>query len=295
MSTAFQTIGLFGKYQDPTVGSVINELTEYLYSRGIRVLLDEATASGIAEPLAPSLPHGEIEQEIDLAVIVGGDGTMLHMARALSPFEVPVLGVNLGRLGFLTDIPADSMQLELERILQGDFESEERFLLYAEIMRGGKIVYSCNALNDVIIGKGELSRLIEFETLVNGEFVNSMRADGIIVATPTGSTAYALSAGGPIIAPTLDAILLAPICPHTLSARPIVIGNDSITEINITGSRHHAAHITFDGQVNYSLDQNDRIYVRRAETPIHLVHPSNRNHFEVLRQKLRWGERLGDS
>jgi NAD+ kinase len=161
-------------------------------------------------------------------------------------------------------------------------------------MRGGKIVYGSNALNDVIIGKGELSRLIEFETLVNGEFVNSMRADGIIVATPTGSTAYALSAGGPIIAPTLDAIVLVPICPHTLSARPIVIGNDSITEVVITGSRRHAAHITFDGQVSYSLDQNDRIYVRRAETPIHLVHPSNRNHFEVLRQKLRWGERLGD-
>jgi len=295
MSSAFRTIGLYGKYQDPSVGTVINKLARYLASRGVRVLIERDTAVHLSEPAAPGCPPGELEREIDLAIVVGGDGTMLHVARALAPFEVPLLGVNLGRLGFLTDVSAEHMTEEIGKIIGGDFASEERNLLQAEIMRAGRIVHSEVALNDVIIGKGELSRLIEFETYLNGEFVNHMRADGVIVATPTGSTAYALSAGGPILEPTLGALVLVPICPHTLSARPIVLSDDRVVEIVIAGSRRHAAHITLDGQTSHGLESNDRVYVRKTDTPVHLIHPSNRNHYYVLRAKLRWGEQLGES
>jgi len=294
MSSAFRTIGLYGKFQDPSVGTVINKLARYLASRGVRVLLEQDTAVHLADPAAPASPAGELEREIDLAIVVGGDGTMLHVARALARHEVPLLGVNLGRLGFLTDVSAEHMSEEVGKIIGGEFASEERNLLQAEIMRAGRIVHSEIALNDVIIGKGELSRLIEFETYLNGEFVNHMRADGVIVATPTGSTAYALSAGGPILEPTLGALLMVPICPHTLSARPIVFSDDRVVEIVIVGSRRHAAHITFDGQTSHSLEGNDRVYVRKADMPVHLIHPSNRNHYYVLRTKLRWGEQLGE-
>lgn len=295
MAERFETIGLFGKYKDPSVGDVINRLTRFLQSRGLKVLLGETTAAEIARPLAESRPHERIGKEIDLAVVVGGDGTMLNVARALAADEVPLLGVNLGRLGFLTDIAADRMIEEVGKILDGDYEHETRFLLHAEIMRTGKIVHSSKAFNDVIISKGGLSRLIEFETYIDGEFVNSMHADGIIAATPTGSTAYALSAGGPILHPTLAAIVLVPICPHTLSDRPIVVGSDSVVEILMTGIRQQSAHVTFDGQTSFELQENDRIYVRRAPRPVHLIHPSSRNHYEVLRMKLHWGEKPGDN
>ncbi len=292
MAKQFKIIGLFGKYKDPSVGNVINELTRFLQGRACKVLLGETTAAEIAEPLAESRPDAEIGKEIDLAVVVGGDGTMLNVARSLAEYEVPLLGVNLGRLGFLTDISADDMTDAIGKILDGDYQAEERLLLYAEIIRDGKIVHNSNAFNDVIINKRGLSRLIELETYLDGEFVNNMHADGIIAATPTGSTAYALSAGGPILHPTLPAIVLVPICPHTLSDRPLVFSSDRVIEVIITGRHEQAAHVTFDGQTVYTLQNNDRIRVRRAETPVHLIHPSNRNHYEVLRAKLHWGEKL---
>lgn len=292
MTKHFKIIGLFGKYKDPSVGDVINELTRFLQGRARKVLLGETTAAEIAEPLAESRPDAQIGKEIDLAVVVGGDGTMLNVARSLAEYEVPLLGVNLGRLGFLTDISADDMTGAIGKILDGDYQAEERLLLYAEIIRDGKIVHSSNAFNDVIINKRGLSRLIELETYLDGEFVNNMHADGIIAATPTGSTAYALSAGGPILHPTLPAIVLVPICPHTLSDRPLVFSSDRVIEVIITGRHEQAAHVTFDGQTVYTLQNNDRIRIRRAETPVHLIHPSNRNHYEVLRAKLHWGEKL---
>ncbi|MDH5642506.1 MAG: NAD(+) kinase, partial [Nitrospira sp.] len=165
------------------------------------------------------------------------------------------------------------------------------FMVHAEVMRSGKIVHSANAFNDVIIGKGELSRLIEFETYQDGEFVNSMRADGIILATPTGSTAYAMSAGGPILHPGLPAMVLVPICPHTLSDRPIVVSSDTVIEIVLTEGNQNA-HATFDGQEMFSLNEGDHVFIRRAETPVHLVHPSGRSHYDVLRVKLHWGEKF---
>ncbi|HEC13996.1 MAG TPA: NAD(+) kinase [Acidiferrobacteraceae bacterium] len=289
MTQRFQTVGLFGKYKDPSIGDIINALTEFLRGRGHHVLLVESTAAHIDNPLAETRPLENIGKEINLAIVVGGDGTMLNVARVLVSHRVPLLGVNLGRLGFLTDIPGDDMTEALTTILDGDFELEERDLLDTEIMRGGKIIYSSNAFNDTIISKAELSRLIEFEIYIDGEFVNSMRADGVIVATPTGSTAYALSAGGPILDPTLSAMVIVPICPHTLSDRPIVVGSDSVVEVLMTSNGHQAAQVTLDGQSNMVLDDNDRIYIRRSEVPIQLIHQSSRNHYDVLRAKLHWG------
>lgn len=287
-----KTIGLFGKYQDQTVAEHILRLAEFLRSRKFSILFDQHAADLIGKQATPARAREAIGKEIDLAIIVGGDGTLLNVARDLAGHRVPIIGVNLGRLGFLTDIAAEHMLVEIGKILDGDYQTESRLLLHAEIMRKGRIVHTAKAFNDVIVSKGDLARLIEFETYLDGEFVNSSRADGVIIASPTGSTAYALSSGGPILHPSLEAIALVPICPHTLSNRPIVVSSDSIIEIVITGVAEQRAHVTFDGQTTLSLEDNDRVYVRRAETDVQLMHPSGRSHFEVLRIKLHWGRKL---
>jgi len=289
MSPVIKTVGLFGKYGDDIAGNDIVMLAKFLRSKNYDVVVEESSAEVIHEDVGPREPIESIGEHIDLAIVIGGDGTLLHVARKLTERSVPLIGVNLGRLGFLTDIPAENMIESIEKILGGEFETEERFLLSAEIMRAGKIVTTSVAFNDVIIGKGELSRMIELEVLDDGEFVHSMRGDGIIIATPTGSTAYAMSAGGPILHPELQAITLVPICPHTLSNRPIVVGADSVIEIVIKSVNQQCAYVTFDGQENYALEQEDRIYIRKADTPVHLLHPAGRSHYDVLRAKLHWG------
>ncbi len=289
MSLVIKTVGLFGKYGDDIAGSDIVVLAKFLRREGYVVVVEKTSAEVIDEDVGPRESFDEIGNHIDLAIVVGGDGTLLHIARKLLQHVVPLVGVNLGRLGFLTDIPAENMTKAIKKILDGEFETEERFLLSAEIMRAGKIVCASLAFNDVIIGKGELSRMIELEVFDDGEFVHSMRGDGIIVATPTGSTAYAMSAGGPILHPELQAITLVPICPHTLSNRPIVVGADSVIEIVVKGVNQQRTYVTFDGQENYALEQEDRVYIRKAETPVHLLHPAGRSHYDVLRAKLHWG------
>lgn len=289
MKRKVKTVGLVGKYQHEAVGGPISKLGRFLEQRGLHVILDAQTAQLLPASQTPSLPLSEIGRKIDLAIVIGGDGTLLHVARNLAAHAVPIIGVNQGRLGFLTDIPVDRMEHEIGRILDGDCQSEERLLLHAEIVRKGQVVHAANAFNDVIVTKGDLARLIEFETYIGGEFVHSARGDGLIVASPTGSTAYALSAGGPILHPTLPAIVLVPICPHTLSNRPIVVSSDSVVELVMVGPVQSQAHVTFDGQLNYLLDDNDRIRVRRAEHAVQLLHPSGRNHYDVLRAKLHWG------
>lgn len=289
MPRKIKTIGLFGKYGDDSAASDIVELTRFLIKENYHVIIEAHSAEMITEDIAPQQPIEEIGAQIDLAIVIGGDGTLLHVARKLMDNEVPLIGVNLGRLGFLTDIPAEDMFTEIQSILNGEFETEERFMLSAEIMRNGKITHTNIAFNDVIIGKGELSRMIELEVFGDGEFVYSMRGDGIILATPTGSTAYAMSSGGPILHPDLPAIALVPICPHTLSNRPIVVNSDCVIEIVIRGDNTQRPYVTFDGQEMYALETEDRIYVRRAEKPVHLIHPANRSHYDVLRAKLNWG------
>ena len=289
MDNSYKKIGIFSKHNDASIGEDIARLTKYLQKRGLAVMIEKGSAELVPNIKADTAPMDDMGAKIDLAIAIGGDGTMLNVARHLAEHDVPLIGVNQGRLGFLSDIPANSMIDEIGKILDGEFDTEERFLLHAEIMRKGKIIHDAMALNDVVVNKGELARLLEFETFEDGEFVNRMRADGVIVATPTGSTAYALSAGGPILHPNLPAIVVVPICPHTLSDRPIVVDSDSVIEIVMISKASQNANVTFDGQSNIPLQEGDHIYVRRAEHQVHLVHPLHSSHYEVLRAKLKWG------
>jgi NAD+ kinase len=291
MKKNIHTVGLFGKLRDRSVCEPLTELAHLLRTRGLKILIDETTTVLMGRGFAPMVSIQEIGEKIDLAIVIGGDGTILHVARHLAANRVPIVGVNLGRLGFLADIPADRMLPEVTRILDGDYQTESRLLLAAEIMRKGKIVHAAQAFNDVIVAKGELARMIEIETYIGGEFVNDMRGDGVIISTPTGSTAYAMSAGGPILHPTLPALALVPICPHTLSNRPVVVGAEAVIEIVLMGDPDQLAYISFDGQESFTLAHGDRIYARAADSPVELIHPSGRSHYQVLRTKLGWGEK----
>jgi NAD+ kinase len=282
-------VGLFGKYQDGHAGEHLVRLARFLGGRGLQVAVDAETAPVLPEAVGPVLPLPELGPAIDVAIVVGGDGTLLHVARNLAEYQVPVIGVNLGRLGFLTDIPLADMERDVGRILDGEYQPERRMLLHADVYRGEQLMLSARAFNDVVVTKGELARLIEFETYIGEQFVNSARGDGIIVATPTGSTAYAMSAGGPILHPTLPALALVPVCPHTLSNRPIVVSDDAVIRIVLVGPTAGHAYVTFDGQLNYNLEDGDRIQLRRANHEVELLHPLGRSHYDVLREKLGWG------
>ncbi len=290
IKTPIKTIGLFGKYGGKDLGHVIRELGEFLRARRLEVLLDQETANLIKDSTMPTRPITVIGREIDLAIVVGGDGSMLHVARRLAAYRVPLIGVKMGRLGFLADISTENTQQALGNILDGHFQTEERFMLEAEIVHDGQVIQTANAFNDVVINKGERARLIEYETYVNGECVSDARADGVIVATPTGSTAYALSAGGPIVHPAVPAIVLAPICPHTLSNRPIVVNSDC--KIEIVMKSPQSAYVSFDGQSDHLLQDTDRVRVHRADTPVILIHPAHRSYYEVLRAKLHWSNKF---
>ncbi len=293
MQPSVQTVGIFGKNRDSQVGEHVAALVGYLQKRGLKVVVEESTATLLPSSIAPSQPIDAIGAAIDLAIVIGGDGTILRVSRHIALHQVPIIGVNLGRVGFLADVRIGHMTEEVGKILDGDAKITQRMLLHAEVLRDGAKVHEEYALNDVIITKGELARLIEFETWLDGEFVSATRADGIIVASPTGSTAYALSAGGPIIHSDLHAIVLVPICPHTLSHRPIVVSGESVVEVMMTVTTPgQNAHVTFDGQTTFSLEDNDRVRVRHADISVKLVHPKERSYFDVLRRKMHWGRQL---
>ena len=224
-------------------------------------------------------------------IAVGGDGTLLNVARSLSGYGIPVVGINLGRLGFLADIPATAMQESLEEILQGRYVAEDRFLLHATVQRKGNPVGEGDAFNDVVIHKWNIARMIEVEIHINGQFVDMQRSDGIIIATPTGSTAYALSGGGPILNPTLNAIALVPICPHTLSNRPIVVDGDSRIDVVVRHCHHDHAQMTCDGQNTFGLMEGDSIRIHKKERSLRLIHPAHYDYYQILRAKLRWGSK----
>ncbi|MHB1565442.1 MAG: NAD(+) kinase [Acidiferrobacter sp.] len=289
MITPIKRVGLFGKYGGRGGGDILQRLCALLRARALQILVEAETAIALDVSGLATRPMDQIGNDIDLAIVMGGDGTLLNVARALAAHHIPLIGINIGRLGFLADVSTDNMNI-IGEILDGHYQTEERFLLAAEIIRDDTVVLHRLAFNDVVVNKGELARLIEFETYIDHQFVSGARADGIIVATPTGSTAYAMSAGGPILHPTLAAIVLVPICPHTLSNRPIAIHSDALVEIVLVSDQ--SAHATFDGQSNFGLCNGDRVSVRRAEVPVTLIHPRGRNHYEVLRQKLNWGRRV---
>ena len=291
MSGEFQTIGLIGKYGDPGVGETLLNLSNYLLEQNCQILLDELTGSTLGEHHLPVASQADIGQRCDLAVIVGGDGTLLNAARNLVDYDVPIMGINLGRLGFLVDISPDEMNQRMHEILNGQYEEEHRIMLSSEIRHSNGSVNHNDAFNDVVIHKWEVARMIETETYINGKFLNAMRSDGLIVSTPTGSTAYALSGGGPILEPDMDAMVLVPICPHTMSYRPIVIDGNSEIEVHVKDSTEKA-QITCDGQINLGLVSGDKVLIRKKDKVVRLIHPRKHDHYEILRAKLHWGERL---
>ena len=288
MNSPFATIALIGKHKNPEIAIPLLNLAEYLTRKNHKILLDHLTASHICSDKYPVLSLEEIGEKADLAVVVGGDGTMLNIARMLVSYDVPLIGINQGRLGFLTDLSVDTMFETLDEILAGKYTTESRMLLYAEIIRDGASVFGSLALNDVVLYRGMSSGMIEFEVKVNNEYVNTLRSDGLIVTTPTGSTAYALSSGGPILHPSLDLIALVPVCPHTLSNRPIVIGPDASVEIRM----HSAANVRIncDSHSCYDLEQTDNIIVRRFPKTVRLLHSVNHSYYRMLREKLGWSE-----
>ena len=288
MQPLFKTVGLIGKYKSPEIAVPLLKLGEFLAQRGIRVLIDRLTASHIGRSNYPVLVLEEIGRQADLAIVLGGDGTMLNIARTLAPFEVALVGINQGRLGFLTDISINTMFETIGTILEGDYVTEERMLLEAEVFSGVQSVFSVLAFNDAVISKGIKGSMIEFDVKIDGRFLYALRSDGLIVASPTGSTAYALSAGGPIVHPSLSVMALVPICPHTFSSRPIVISSDSTVEIVINSADDARVH--FDSHSRFDLCEQDRVVVRRYGHTIRLLHPVGHDYYNMLREKLHWTE-----
>ncbi|MCB1932880.1 NAD kinase [Accumulibacter sp.] len=288
-----KTIALIGKYHSQEIAESVRLLAGYLHERGITVLLEDETARNIVSQLDPrSWASGSfawLGSHADMAIVVGGDGTMLNAARHLARYRVPLVGVNQGRLGFMTDISRSDMLTCMDDLLDGKFVPETRMLLEAEILRDERSIVAYLALNDVVVDKGAIGRMIEFELFIDGEFIYHLRSDGLIVATSTGSTAYALSANGPILHPQVAAIALVPLCPHALTNRPILIGDRNEIEIRIVHATDSRAH--FDGQVTADLRNGDCVRIRRSEYSICLLHPPGHSYFAMLRQKLHWSER----
>lgn len=288
----FERIGLIAKSGAVEIRDTLSYLVQYLQGRQRKIIIDECCAEILGRSELDMIPAVEIGKHCDLAIAVGGDGTMLKAGHKLSDQDVPLLGVNLGRLGFLADIPADAISEHLDAILEGKYEEDKRFLLEAMVYRKGKSIYESEAINDIIMQKWNTARLIEFDTHINGALVNNQRSDGLIVATPTGSTAYALSSGGPILHPRLDAILLVPICPHNLSNRPIVVDSKVEIEINVVTRETGQARLTADGESQIELAPGDRLLIRKKDKFIRLIHPASYEHFRLLRNKLHWGREL---
>ena len=282
------SVGLFGRYKDPDVGTTLDALRKHLENRDISVYIGDTTADNISGTRIEDSGLS-VAETIDLAVVVGGDGTMLHVARSLASYALPMIGINLGRLGFLTDLSADRMHASLDALLRGEFTVDERIMLQVQISNGRDNLNESIALNDVTLSKGNTGRMIEFETHVNSEPVGRTRGDGVIISTPTGSTAYALSAGGPILHPLLPAIVFAPICPHTLGHRPMVLDDSSIIELEILDLAGADGNVFIDGLKQLAVSGNEIIRISRAETVTRMVRINSHNHFTALRSKLGWG------
>jgi NAD+ kinase len=284
----FRTIALIGKYQSPEIGETLRGLANFLRGCGATVLIEQGTASSTGTSGFPIANFEDIGARADLAVVLGGDGTMLNTARRMVEYGVPLVGINQGRLGFMTDISRHDMLERFADLLQGHFTTDRRVLLEATIVRGGVCALNALALNDVVVNKGELGRMIEFEVKIDSEFIYNQRSDGMIVCTPTGSTAYALSANGPILHPSVPGIALVPLCPHALSNRPITVSDGSVIEITLVAP--HDARVHFDGQTSFDARAGDCVRIARSPHSVTLLHPPGYSYFAMLREKLRWSE-----
>jgi NAD+ kinase len=285
---AIQTIGIALKPDQPRLESVVREIAKWLQERGVELLLgpEASKTSGLS-----GMPLGELADKVDLMVVLGGDGTLLAVARAIGKRAVPVLGVNLGTLGYLAEISFDELFPTLEAVFAGRLQTETRMRLDVHAERDGCEIGRYLALNDAVIARTALSRMIDLQTWADDAEVTTYHGDGLIAATPTGSSAYSLSAGGPLLLPGIGAIVLTPICPHTLTQRPIVLPEACRVAIEVLDTRGGEVHLTVDGQVGCELQEGDRISVCASERPFRMLVPADRNRFEVMRNKLRWGAR----
>lgn len=285
-------IGVVVKPHQPDALVTLCRLTEWLNQRDIRLIgtpdIERERIEHETGCTVEAVAEAELARQVDLMLVLGGDGTMIATARMVGDSEVPVIGVNYGGLGYLAEFRIEELFSALEVILAGDYILQPRLMLEVELHRGEELITRNRVLNDVVVNKSALARIIEIEAYLNEQFVNSFRADGLIVSTPTGSTAYNLSAGGPIIYPSMNAVVITPICPFTLSNRPIVVPDDSLIEVRLMTDKEEVA-LTLDGQVGFPMQVGDRITIRKSNTTFNLVQPMGRNYFDVLRDKLKWG------
>jgi len=284
----FRAIGIFSRPRRADITDIVRPLLEWFGKRGIRAIYDTETAVSLRDE-SGGRPREHLAHESDLLLVLGGDGTLLAAAREAAPRGIPVLPINLGSLGFLTSFTLDELYPALEETIAGHLSASERAMLNVSLVREGETIESQLVLNEVVITKGALARMIEIELLIDEDFVCRYRADGLIVATPTGSTAYSLSAGGPIVHPQVESIILTPICPHTLSDRPLVVGDCCAVEMRLRGAAE-SVYLTLDGQKGVLMESEDRVRISRAKERLKLIQPHRKSYFEILRNKLKWGE-----
>ncbi len=296
-------IGIIAKKNKPEAVNIARSLVEWFQTKKMEVYVEEemgnllftsGSSLRVDPPLSDSyinsVERSEIPNHVEMIIVLGGDGTLLSVARLVRDYEVPILGVNLGGLGFLTEITLEELYRVLERVIQGDFITDERVVLNAAVIRRGERMAEFTVLNDAVINKGALARIIDLETAINGEYLTTFKSDGLIISTPTGSTAYNLSAGGPIVYPSLHSIIITPICPHTLTNRPIMVPDDVEIRV-ILKAKQQEVILTLDGQQGFSLEFEDMVEIKKAESRILLIKSPYRHYFEVLREKLKWGGR----
>ncbi len=295
MQSKFRHVALIGKYQAVSSGDLgaasraaMQSIAQFLHAQGCEVVFERQTAANMGIPGYDALDVAAIGAQCDLGLVVGGDGTMLGIGRQLAPHGVPLIGINQGRLGFITDIPLEGFEATLAPMLRGEYEEDQRSLMHARVMRDGRCVLAALAMNDVVVNRGATSGMVELRVEVDGRFLAKQRADGLIIASPTGSTAYALSAGGPLLHPSIPGWVLVPIAPHTLSNRPIVLADAAQISIELVSGRDASAN--FDMQSLASLLHGDRIVVSRSEHRVRFLHPRGWSYFDTLRQKLHWNE-----
>ncbi len=297
MRSKFRHAALFGKYHTTAHGGglessrrVLDDVAQFLTRQGCDVVLDKETALHTGLSQYPMLEMQEIGKQCDLGIVIGGDGTMLGIGRQMARYALPLIGINQGRLGFITDIPIQSYQDVLQPMLQGNYQTEDRSLLQAHVVRDQRVVFNALAMNDVVVNRGGTSGMVELRVEVDGRYVSTQRADGLIIGTPTGSTAYSLSVGGPLMHPSIGGWVMAPIAPHTLSNRPIGLPESSEISIEIVAGRYVSAN--FDMQSLAELMLGDKIKVQRSEHQVRFLHPAGWNYFDTLRKKMHWNEGL---
>lgn len=292
MKFPFKTIALVGKYKTPEIATSLLHLADFISGKGVTVVVDSLTSEHIKQQQYRTIPLEKMDAEVDLVIVLGGDGTLLNVACNLAPHGIPLVGVNQGRLGFLTDISLDTMQQTIAAMLEGQFVTEKRLLLQASVVRDGAEIFNSLAFNEVVVHRDNANSMIEFEVSIDGEFLYNQHADGLIVATPTGSTAYALSSGGSILHPGIDIMELVPVCPHNLSNRPIVVKGESVVEISTMVYRTSYVRVRFDSHSHYDLKASDRVVVSRYAKPAILLHPVGHSYYHTLREKLHWNKQF---